>query len=369
MTRAGQAAAEPSASSSAIDSGAPNREALVEELARRSDEAAESAGGFRDRFFDLAGLPIQLRFAGSALEERMCFPLAHVEIDPPPSPALTVTLWDSDSTSSTPPKPLWGLDAYRRHGVIKDHFDEDLYAVFQRGSQSLLVLDVLRDRGFFWTGSAERLHMLDHGSPLRTLLHLWLDRQGVQLVHSAAVGRTDGCVLLAGNAGSGKSSTALACLPSSLGHLGEDYCMVTPGDPPIVSSLYSSGKADKLARARMPWLEPLVVGMPSPETPKMPKALLDLYTTVPEKLIRRAELRAIALPAVTGEPGTQVEPCTRPEAMAGLAPSTMLQLPGTSETTMKRLSSLVRAVPTYRLRVGTDPAGIPPAIEHILEIA
>jgi hypothetical protein len=365
MTLDGRAAAESSASSPSIESGAPDRAALVGELASRSAEAAESAGGFRDRYFDLAGLPLRLRFAGPALDERMAYAFEHLAIEPVGSPALTVFLWDSDSTASVPPKPAWNLDAYRQHGAIKDHFDHGLYAIFQRGSQSLLVLDADRDRGFFWVSSAERLEMLDHGSPLRALLHIWLDLKGVQLVHSAAVGRPDGCVLIVGNAGAGKSSTALACLPSEIGHLGDDYCLVS-GDPPRVSSLYSSAKADPAALARMPWLDPLIDTLPSP---KAPKALLDLHANVPEKLIRSAELRAIALPSVTGEVETRFERCTRPEALAGLAPSTMLQLPGTSERTMTRLSALVRAVPSYRLWAGTDPGGIPPAIERMLEAA
>jgi hypothetical protein len=366
MTRAGRAAAEPSGSSPSTESGAPDRAAVAAELARCSADAAESAGGFRDRFYDLAGLPIRLRFAGPALEKRMSFALAHISIDPVEAPALTVFLWDSRSTSSAPPKPAWGLDDYRQHGRIRGHFEDGFYAVFQRGTQSLHVLDAERDRGFFWTNSADRLEMTDHGSPLRTLLHLWLDRRGVQLVHSAAVGRPDGAALIVGNAGAGKSSTALACLPSELGHLGEDYCLVTPGDPPVVSSLYSSAKVDRATRARMPWLDPLIDTMP---TATQPKALLDIYSNLPEKVIRAAPLRALVIPAITGKTETTFARSTRPEALAGLAPSTMLQLPGTSAATMARLSSLVRSVPAYRLAAGTDPAGVAAAVERILEEA
>jgi hypothetical protein len=366
MTRAGRAAAETSGSPPSIESGAPDRAAVADELARCSAEAAESAGGFRERFYDLAGLPIRLRFAGPALEERMSFPLAHLSIEPVATPALTVFLWDSRSTASAPPKPPWGLDDYRQHGRIRGHFEDGFYAVFQRGTQSLHVLDAERDRGFFWTNSADQLEMTDHGSPLRTLLHLWLDRHGVQLVHSAAVGNPDGGVLIVGNAGAGKSSTALACLPSALGHIGEDYCLVTPGDPPVVSSLYSSAKVDRTTRARMPWLDPLIDTMP---TATQPKALLDLYSNIPEKVLRAAPLRALVIPFVTGKAETRFARSTKPEALAGLAPSTMLQLPGTSANTMSRLSSLVQAVPAYRLEAGTDPAGVAAAVERILEEA
>jgi hypothetical protein len=365
MTRAGRAAAEPSGSSPSVESGVSGRAAVAEGLALCSAEAADSVGGFRDRYFELAGLAIRLRFAGPALEERMSLPFAHLEIEPTPA-ALTVFLWDSDSTASSPPQPPWGLDAYLQHGRVKGHFEDGLYAIFQRGSQSLLVLDADGGRGFFWIGSAERLEMLDFGSPLRALLHIWLDLQGVQLVHSAAVGRPDGCVLIAGNAGAGKTSTALACIPSALGHLGDDYCLVRDGEPPRVFSLYSSAKIDMATLARMPRLGGLITPTP---TSSAPKALLDLHAKAPEKLIGSAELRAIVLPSISGETGTGFKRCSRPEALAGLAPSTMLQLPGTSETTLTRLSALVRAVPAYHLEAGTDPAAIPPAIERILEEA
>jgi hypothetical protein len=47
----------------------------------------------------------------------MCLPLAHLEIEPAPV-ALTVFLWDSESTASDPPKPPWGLDSYLQHGRV-----------------------------------------------------------------------------------------------------------------------------------------------------------------------------------------------------------------------------------------------------------
>ena len=49
-------------------------------------------------------------------------------------------------------------------------------------------------------------------------------------------------MLLAGKGGSGKSTTALVCLHSSLVYAGDDYCLLATDDGPYVFSLYSTGK-------------------------------------------------------------------------------------------------------------------------------
>ena len=79
-----------------------------------------------------------------------------------------------------------------------------------------------------------------------------------------------------------------------------------------------------------------------------------------------APLRAIAVPRISGTVETTYQPINGGQALAALAPSTMIQLPGTGPATMAALSGAARAVPCFRLDVGTDPAGVPAALERIL---
>jgi hypothetical protein len=96
------------------------------------------------------------------------------------------------------------------------------------------------------------------------------------------------------------------------------------------------------------------------------KAVIMLDRHFPDKLVARGRLRAIAVPEITGERRTRVEPASPALAMAAIAPSTMLQLPGTGEATMRALAAATRSVPCFRLAAGTDPAGVPIAIEEML---
>jgi hypothetical protein len=337
---------------------------LADRLQRLFGEAARSSGGFHDFDFDLAGHPVRLRFAGSSLSEPLIPALAHLETAADTEPDLTVHLWDSRSTETDPVSPPWQLEDFRELGVIRGYFGDGFFSVYDRGPQALNVVELEQQRAFYWMRNTERLSLWEHASPLRTLFHLWLGEQGIQLTHGAAVGHPDGCVLLVGNSGAGKTSTALSCLRSELQHLGDDYVPIVPGDPPEVAGLYSTAKADPAALRRLPELEQLVV---SPPAPGGEKALLDLHKRAPGKVLAKAPLRAVAVTRISGEPQTRVKEIPSSAALAAVAPSTLLQLPGNGQPAIQRLGAIVRSVPCVQLDVGTDPAVVGPAIEAILD--
>jgi hypothetical protein len=342
----------------------PHHAAFASELATISERAAESVGGFDDRYFELAGHSLTLRFAGPALAGPMTMALAHLQSTPRTRAELTVRIWDSRSTSTAPPRPPWSADAYLEHGTVRGYFEDGFYALFSPGTRTLSVLDDDRGEAYFWIDDADRLGLWDRGAPLRTLLHLWLSERGIQLVHAAAVGRPDGCLLLVGNSGAGKSSTALVCLSSELRHLGEDYCLLTPGDRSTISSIYCTAKVETDTLERLPELRELVVAGLSPD---YEKALLDLHSRLRRKLLTSAPLRAIAVPAISSRRETRVGPGSRGTALAAVAPSTLLQLPRTGPSAMRRLTDMVSSVPCYELEVGSDPSLIPAALEGMLE--
>jgi hypothetical protein len=96
------------------------------------------------------------------------------------------------------------------------------------------------------------------------------------------------------------------------------------------------------------------------------KALVFLNDTFKEKVASGFPLRAILLPTVSGRPETSIERASTIAALRALAPSTLLQLPGDGRDTMMRLSALVRQVPAYTLKAGTDMRGIAQTVEALL---
>lgn len=357
---------KPDAGGSRFEPASAGRRArLVAELERNSDEAARSIGGWDDVWLDVGGEAILVRFAGPAMSERLLPALTHLITEPAERPMLTVRVWDNASTGTEPPRPPWGKDAYRERGMIDGFFGDGFYTVYPRGVGALNVVDARSGQGFFWIADAARILIPEQGAPLRVLLNLWLADRDVQLVHGAAIGHEDGCVLLIGPSGAGKTSTALSCLDSGLRHLGEDYCLIRQGEPPEVFSIYSSAKVELATLERMPQLQPLVVSMPVPGQDE--KALLDLRAMRPGAMMRSAQLKAIAVPRIVSRSETRVLPSSAAAALAAVAPSTLLQLPGNGPHLMRMLSATVRSVPCFALEVGSDPRRIPPALESLLD--
>lgn len=356
------------AESSLIDRASRvDRGQFLAELEAATDRAAAAAGGFDRRDYSVAGRRISLRFAGRPLLAPLTDALGHLEVEPNGPADLTVRVWDSASTGVRMPTPPWSHDDYREHGVIRGWFDERLQIVFQWITNSVSVLEPERRSGIFWVADPAGFPYFDRAAPLRKLLHLWLASEGLQLTHAAALRGESGSVILVGNAGAGKSSAALACLGApGLAHIADDYCVLehpAAGEPPTVHTLYSSAKAHPDTIERL-GLDPAMVANPIREDGD--KAVMFLHQHVPELLADRAPLRAIAVPAISGRPETRLLPIGGGQALGALAPSTVLQLPGTGAATMRSLAAAARSVPCFRLEVGTDPTQVPAAISELL---
>jgi len=304
----------------------------LEELDRAADSAAAAAGGYRDRYFRVARDVVRLRFAGTALIEELTKPLRHVEVPAVSTPALTIRMWDSTSTGTPLPAVGGDLDPAGEH-LVRHRFGESFV---EAGEHSMTALDAERSVGHFWAEAAGG-HRVTALSPI---LSAWLPTRQVLLAAAGAVGRPTGCVLIAGSSGSGKSTAAAACLENGLGYLGDDTCLIGPGEPPTIFSLYDSLQLrDGQTKAT---------------------------SHVSDRLLLKARLRAIAIVQITGERETRTGPATPAAALAALAPGSILQLPAPRRIAFRRMAAIVQSVPCQRLEAGTDPELIAEAVAGLL---
>lgn len=204
------------------------------------------------------------------------------------------------------------------------------------------------------------------GHAARIILNEWAKTRELFLVHCGAVGTPDGGVIFAGKSGSGKSTSALACLSEGrLRYAGDDYSLVSTAGQPYVHGLYSSAKLKGEGDfQRFSHLLPLVSNR---DRLDRQKALIFLTDAYRDRLISGFPLRAVLVPRVTGELETTIEPSTPSVALRALAPSTMLQLPGDGKDVMRWLATLVRKVPIFTLRAGTRMPGISAAVATLLD--
>ena len=192
--------------------------------------------------------------------------------------------------------------------------------------------------------------------PFRQLFGWWAGDNGMCFLHASAVGVGDRCVLLAGESGSGKSTTALACAEQGMAFLGDDLCLLSFDPTPVAHAVYGVAKLEPDARSRFPGLARDVVSVDAGQTLVRPSTTLG-----------RARIAAVLLPVVTGGGATRATPVEPRAALFAVAPSTMLEANGAEPAALGRITRLVREVPCLRLELGTDLDGVVSAVGRVLQ--
>jgi hypothetical protein len=337
-----------------------NLSAWVGGIAATFDRAVAERGVV-DLHIRIAGVPVRIRSAGAAMFERLGPALEHLADEPGDAPALTISTWDSLTTGVDPP-PLPETDPSEPRGAVFYADDPPRQVAYQPGLSQLSAYDAESGAAWFWCRSATELPFWEPAAPFRQILHWWLARRGLMLLHGASVGLSGGGVLLVGRGGSGKSTSALASLTSNLLYAGDDYVAVAEEPEPHVSSLYCSGKLQPGHAKLLPHLPaPSFEGDGSPEE----KAVFYVRDRFPERMCQGFPLRAVLVPRIRGSEPTVV-PAPPAEALRALAPSTLLQLHPARPEALAGMARLLRRVPAYTLDVGGPIELIPPAIEAVL---
>jgi len=246
---------------------------------------------------------------------------------------------------------LWGFNSKR----IKTAFHYHDYSVN--------VFDHERKIGIYWVQNAELLPYWVLASPLRTLLHWWMERNGCQLVHAAAVGVDGRALLIVGKGGLGKSSTALACLEAGFEFLGDDYVIVRHEPEPTVYGLYASAKLNPWDKDRFEMLRSFLV---RDDVPADEKAVILLHPAFRTSMPAEMKLEAIAVPQVHDREETTLSPESAAVVHEAASFTTMSQLPYAGNHTHHLFTSLCAKLPGYRLELGRDRARIPEAIANFL---
>jgi hypothetical protein len=330
----------------------------------RSFQSARERLGPVTRSIRVAGHRIRLCFAGDRMARTFLPALDHLSVAPDESPELTVHLWDSAASGIRRPAMPLSPSPGQAGGNVWRMCRDGIRLMVQPEESLVSLLDEERNEAILWTADAGGIPYYVRCAPLITIFQWWMSRHGRYVVHAGAVGTAGGGVLLAGRAGSGKSSAALACVGSGLRFAGDDYCLVSMADIPRVHSLYSSGKLNGEDVAVYPGLAPAQV---CPERPGGAKATYFLHAAFPDSLSSGFPVRAVILPRVTPGATTRLRETTGAAALLALAPSTMFQLREAEAETFQMLGQIVRQVPCFILEMGANRADIPRRISALLE--
>ena len=336
--------------------------AFFDGVHERFQSALENRGEIRHDY-RIAGTTVRLSFAGPRLVPLLTRALDPLEVAPVEAPDATLCLWDSHSTRVTMLPPPCDREGFSDRGDLWGFNSRRIKTAFHYHDYSVNLFDHERRTGIYWVQNAELLPYWVLASPLRTLFHWWMERNGCQLVHAAAVGVGERALLIVGKGGLGKSSTALTCLQAGLDFLGDDYVIVRDQPQPTVYSLYATAKLNREDTDRFAALRSL---LSKPEVPADEKAVLFLDPRFRPRLREEMPLAAIAVPQVADREGTVLLPEAAAVVQQAASFTTMSQLPYAGNHTHQLLASLCARLPGHRIELGRDPAKLTSAVAEFL---
>ena len=321
-------------------------------------EAAKAGGEVDEQFFKIGDCIMRLRFAGNKLQPIVLRALNHLAIPRQSEAEFTVNISDGSSCGVKLPLPEHDELSQTSAGFMR-HSDGKIFALIQEDVATISLVDAEAREGFFWTQDAARLFWYEAGSPLRYIFHLWFRQRGQQVVHAAAVGTQNGAAFLVGTSGSGKSTTALACLDAGMIYLGDDYTLASVESKPRAWSLFCTAKVSDESLKRFPKLESFVQRSGAGGE----KSLLFVESN---PAFESLPVRAILWPRISGKIETRIVPVTSAKMLLAFAPSTILQMPVSGGEDFQMLARLVQKVPTYIIEAGTDMKKLADAIRQLV---
>lgn len=315
-------------------------------------------------YYQLAGTTICITFAGSGLIPYLTPALEHLRTEPVNDPDMVIHAWDTASSGveMVPPPCEWA--DFTDRGDIWGFNSKKIKTAFHWSEYSVNVMDMALNTAVYWVKKPQSFPYWVRSSPLRTLFHWWMEKNGCQLLHAAAFGTSGGAVLLTGKGGVGKSSTAIAALRSGMLYLGDDYVVVRNTPEPTVYSLYCTAKLNMEDMSTNTDFQPFA--LPS-VFDFQEKAVLELWPEFKEQFRKDMPLKAILTPRITKQKRTTVQPISFWPVQRAMSFTTMSQLPLVSEKTHHFINSLVSSLPCYTLELGSNRGEIAHAIQNLIE--
>ncbi|MBS0319190.1 MAG: hypothetical protein JSR18_01500 [Proteobacteria bacterium] len=351
-----------------MEHDAPLRDAL-RALAVQLDEAAGARDPRDATLYAIGGGRVRLHGAHGPALARLLVALTPLRLpDAGSDPAeLDLFLWDAaHDAPALPRSPLLARDGLPPSG-LGGYSDAGLNAFFQPEAGALSIYDARSRRAHWWLRDAATVPYFERAAPFKHILQWWIAQRGGALLHSAAVASsapgTDRGVLVAGPSGSGKSSTALACLAHGLGFVSDDYVIVDGGEPPRVHMAYGTAKVVRASLARFARFAPHFRNLEQADE----KPMLFVHEFAPASVRTSFVPRAIVLPRVAHAPRTTFAPLAPAAMLRALAPSSLMLFPLAGARAFTRIAALCRRTPCLVAHLADDADDVAAAFARLID--
>ena len=352
------------ATSSEVDPGL----VFLGEAERAFERAHERAGGHLDAI-EIAGVRVDLAFAGEAMRAALLPPLEHLACGDRGEAAIRISVFDSASTGVGAPDLPWRPPRVEPgKSPVARYETEECCLLASAATGSLAAVDFRRGTAVFHLDDTAALPANERAAQLRETLHLLLSRHDRWLTHAGAVGRDGRGALVVGRGGSGKSTLCLGSARAGMEIAADDYVALEPAAAgPVAHALLSTVKLTEESAALLGIGPDLVApGEFVVSSERVAKAEVPVERLAPGRIRTSLEIVALVAPKIAGLRKPRLERISGARGLRSLAPSTVMQTRTRGPSALPALARLARAVPCYELELSTDVGANAEAVARVV---
>jgi hypothetical protein len=344
-----------------MNNPAPARE-FLRELVGAMERAAHSRPVITRRY-RIAGLPVALHIGATGAAAQILRAIEPLACPDDKEPAvLSLHVWDGRGDAV----PLPESPVLLRHDAPEEglggYAGESLRAFYQPVAGVLSLFDEASGRAHWWLRDVATTPYYEYAAPFKHILQWWIASRGGALLHSAAVGLDGEGILIAGPSGSGKSSTALACMDAGFSFASDDYVLIDAAHPPHAHLAYATAKVVRESLSRHVHHHRHFRNLARDDE----KPMLFVQDAAPDRVAAQLALQAVVLPVVMHMATTRLVPISPAEMLRALAPSSVLLFPLAGDTAFRRMADLCRELPCWRAELADDPHDVANALREML---
>jgi len=326
-------------------------------------ERAAATRPVQVRRYRIAGVPVALHIGAAGVAQSMLHAIEPLACPEDTAPAeLSLFVWDGARDGVTlPESPVLRREDAPEAG-LGGYSGASLRAFYQPNAGVLSLFDAAARCAHWWLRDVATTPYYERAAPFKHVLQWWIAERGGALLHSAAVGVDGEGILIAGPSGSGKSSTALACVDAGFAFASDDYVLVDAKHPPTAHLAYATAKVMRESLARHQRHHRHFRNLARDDE----KPMLFVHDAAPDQVGLSLALRGIVLPAVMHRATTRLVPIRSAEMLRALAPSSILLFPLAGDAAFRRMAELCRELPCWRAELADDPNDVAAALRGLL---